>query len=302
MTAALWQHFAAHHGIITRREAEKLGISPATISRRLRSGEWVRLAPSVFRHASAPPDWMGWARAAALSADGLASHRTAAALWEIDGFRSGPVEVTVDRARRIDRQGATIHQSTQMHLAEPTEIRGIPVTGIGRTVLDLGAVVGWRRVEQAIDSVLRRQLIDWPDLYNTLVRHSRQGRNGCGPLRRILEHRYGDKVIPDSRWNRMVAQLLVDAGLPEPVVEYEIRRQGVLVARVDLAYPRHRLALELDSLRYHLNRPAFESDARRRNRLLLAGWTGLSFTWADYSEHPTDLCRTVRRTLDRLAP
>ena len=92
----------------------------------------------------------------------------------------------------------------------------------------------------------------------------------------------------------MVEDLLVDAGLARPRLEYRICDSGgTLLAQVDLAYPARRVAIELDSVRYHLNRESFVADPRRRNRLALAGWTVLSFTWDDYSNHPDALCEAV---------
>ena len=61
-----------------------------------------------------------------------------------------------------------------------------------------------------------------------------------------------------------------------------------------------RLAIELDSVRYHLNHQSFRDDPRRRNRLTVLGWTVLNFTWADYLDDPAGLCSTVRATLGKL--
>ena len=92
----------------------------------------------------------------------------------------------------------------------------------------------------------------------------------------------------------MVEDLLVTHGLPRPRLEYRIcRSNGSLIAQVDLAYPNRRVAIELDSVRYHLNRESFVSDPRRRSRLTLAGWTVLSFTWDDYLNYPACLCKAV---------
>lgn len=176
-------------------------------------------------------------------------------------------------------------------------VEGLPVTGPARTVLDLFAVLSPQQAELAVDAALRQQLVDWPDLYEVLARHSARGRDGCGRLRAFLEAANPDAAIPDSRWNRMVGVLLLDAGLPEPTYEHMIETAGSFVARVDLAYPRKRLAIELDSVRWHMNQSSFVADPRRRNRLLLAGWRVLTFTWADYYEHPQRLVAAVRGAL-----
>lgn len=291
---SLREYAAENHGVIGRAEAALFGASPSQIKRRLVTGEWVRLAPSVFAIAGSPATWLRTARAHALSLGGLVSHRAAAYLHGIDGFTEGVIELTVDQARGRVRDEVRLRRSTQMHLAEPQMVDNIPVTGIARTVLDVSADIGHRRLESTVDSVLRQRLVTWPDLYDVLVRHSVQGRNGCGPLRALLDRRYGEAAIPDSRWNRMVGQLLADSALPAPQYEFVVRDvRGRFIARVDLAYPEQRLAIELDSVRYHLNRESFEKDARRRNRLLNSGWRVLTFTWADYADAPSALVRSV---------
>ena len=100
----------------------------------------------------------------------------------------------------------------------------------------------------------------------------------------------------------MVADLLVDARLPRPVFEHRIvGEDGSLIAQVDLAYPAERLAIELDSVRWHLNVKSFVEDPRRRNATQLAGWTVLSFTWDDYAKRPNALCAAVARALRQRA-
>ncbi len=298
MQAEVWRHLERHHGVISRREAAGLGLSKGQIDRLLGSGHWTRVFPGVFRARGSPDSWHGNARAAALSVDGLVSHRAGAAVWTIDGFRQGEIEVVVPWGRRAARSNVTVHHSKQMDRADPTEVDGVPVTGPARTVLDVAGVVGRRRLEWTVDAVLRQGLLEWPDLYQVLVRHSRRGRDGCGRLRELLDVRFGSSVVPDSKWNRMAAQLLTDHGLPMPVLEHEIRDgDGILVGRVDLAYPNHRLAIELDSVRYHLNRESFEADPRRKNRIMLEGWRILTFTWADFNDRPLELVRLVRSAL-----
>ena len=94
----------------------------------------------------------------------------------------------------------------------------------------------------------------------------------------------------------MVADLLVDAGFEYPALEHRVRRaDGSFVAQVDLAFPSYRVAIELDSARWHDNRESFVQDRRRRNEITLAGWTVLNFTWSDYADHPAALCGAVAK-------
>ena len=110
--------------------------------------------------------------------------------------------------------------------------------------------------------------------------HSRRGRDGCGRLRALLEERYGDPVVPLSRWGREVARWAITTNLPRPQVEYRIvDAAGDFVAQVDLAWPEQRVALELDSVQFHLNRTSFERDPRRRNQVIAHGWDLRTCTW-----------------------
>ncbi len=298
---AIFSFAADRHGVVTRTEARQLGLTDTQIENLLRQGRLERVAPSTYFAVGSPDSWHRRARIAAMSVGGLVSHRAAAGLHRVDGFGLNRIEVSVDKHRRPRWSVEKVHRSTQMRFASPVEIDGLPVTGLPRTVLDLAAVLPWSRFERAIDAVIRQKLCDWPDLCEVLALHSIQGRNGCGPLRAILDERYGDDNIPDSAFNRMVGRLLERSGMPSPRYEYEILdRSGRFVGRVDLAYQRERIAIELDSVRWHLNRESFEKDPRRKNRLMLAGWTVLTFTWSDFVDRPGELVRDVSAAL-RLA-
>jgi very-short-patch-repair endonuclease len=285
------------HGVLTRAQALARGMTSRQVEQRVRSGQWVLVARGVYRHAAVPMGWKGSMMASSLALGAVVSHRSAAALHRISGYGPGPRELVVVRGRgrmatRL-QYGITVHETTQVDRIDLVELDGIPCTGLARTVLDLAAVVRPKRLGFTVDSVIRDRMLDWPDLYSVLVRHSRRGRDGCGRLRALLDLRYGDQV-PMSDWSRMVADLLRRTGLPEPALEFTVVDEaGRFVARVDLAFPSIRLAIELDSIRHHMNHESFRKDPRRRNRLTVLGWTVLNFTWDDYVDDPDGLCDTV---------
>jgi len=295
------RHLADHHGVITNAEAAALGLSKRTIGYRVESHYWKRIHRGVYRLAGAPVTWLGEARAAALIADGLISHRAAARVWGIGGYDRSRIAVTVDVGRRPRlAHGVKVHRSTQMHLAGRCVKRGVPVTGTARTVLDIAGVAGRAELHSVVDAVLRQRLLRWPDLMGVWVRHSRRGRDGCGRLRELLDERFGEGRPPDSVFNRMVGDLLVDAGVGKPVFEQELCDVDRFVARVDLAYPQLKLAIELDSRLHHDNDLSFVEDRRRANRIVNLGWTLLTFTWDDYRDRPQALVQEVRDARRRL--
>ncbi len=289
---------AEHHGVFDRLEAKRFGVTQSQVRRHIESGGFIRLDRGVMGIGGAPKSWMQAARVATLTTRGFLSHASALYLHGVDGFRPGPIEVTIPKARAIQRAGIIVHRSTQVGRAGVREIDGAPCSSVERALLDHAGYTSYRRLEWAVDAVLRQGLCDLHDLFDVWVRHSIQGRNGCGPLRRLLDERHEADPIPDSRWNRMVGQLLMDSHLPQPLYEFKIRSEaGTFLGRVDLAFPESRVAIELDSVRWHLNRESFEQDPRRKNTLALAGWTVLTFTWSDYVDGPGKLVRTVAKAV-----
>jgi hypothetical protein len=291
-----------HHAVATTAELLTLGKSHQQVRRAVERGEIETAHQGVHRLAGSPRTWEQRVLLAvhAGGTGSLASHRSAAALWELDGATRGVPEIVTPRhlrGRGVDL--GRIHESTDLHLAEPTTKLEIPCTGIVRTLVDLGAVVPPERLQQSIDDAIRRRLCSWEDLLHGLTVHARRGRRGVGPLRAILEECYG-REIPDSHFNRLVERLLVAHGLPAPTVEHVVRdTSGAEIGRLDLAYEPERVGLELDSRKHHLNAEAFEHDRVRQNRLELEGWMILRYTWRHYAQSPNRLVREVLKALDR---
>jgi hypothetical protein len=233
--------------------------------------------------------------------DALASHRAAAHLWGLDGFGPpGRIEVTVPRHSRPRRRpGVTIHESLAFDLAQPQVRWGVPTVGPARVLVDLAGIGCDELVLlRALDEVRRLTLASWPELWETLVLHTRRGRPGIAACRAVLGRRWG-KRVPDTEFARLFLRLLDDAGLPEPVSEHPVEAGGERY-RIDVAYPASWIAIELDG-RGHATQAAFESDPVRDNRLKLAGWTVLRFTWHRFVTGPNEVVDEVREAL-RQAP
>jgi len=292
--------FRAQYGVVTRAQALEAGLTERQIDRRVASGLWLRVHRGVYRHAVVSSTWHSELLSACMATEGLASHRAAAYLHGIDGFRAAYREMVLAHGRWRELPGIRLHQTTQIDRAASTTRHGIPCTGLARTLLDLGAVVSSRRLEGALDCALREKRLEITDLYAVLVAHARRGRDGCAAFRELLEARGGEQRVPLSDWSRMVASLLVDRGLAPPVLEHRILdTHGRFLGQCDLAYPDERVAIELDSIRWHLNREAFERDRRRWNRFVTAGWTALAFSWADFVDRPHQLVSDVATALTR---
>ena len=127
-----------------------------------------------------------------------------------------------------------------------------------------------------------------------LYAHAARGRNGTQRYRVLLQTRSRDGPTPDSLFNRGIAQLLAEAGLPTARLEFPVFNGDREVARVDLAWPEAMLAIEGDSIKHHFDHVSFQRDRTKRNELQLLGWQVLAFTWHDFTSG-----RLARRTVRR---
>lgn len=72
---------------------------------------------------------------------------------------------------------------------------------------------------------------------------------------------------------------------------------GRLVARLDLAFPAARVAVEIDGLAYHSDAKRFQYDRTRQNLLVSLGWTVLRFTWRDLQDRPDYVVATIQQVV-----
>ena len=264
-------------------------MKPRGIVRRIESGRLAVVHPTVYRVGGAPTSWEQRILAACLWAGegAVASHRCAARLWELAEVECSVPEITTIRDLRTDR--LVVHRSYCLSLSETTTLGPIPITDPTRTLLDLGCQLSLRKLELAFEDCLRRGLTEVDFLYARLQRWARSGRTGVRKWRFLLDQRDPRARPTDSSFETRMVQLLRRHGLPPPVRQHPIRGADGSIDRVDLAYVREQVSIELDSVKFHLNRPAWERDLAKRNRLIEVGWLPLNFTWA-----------TVMRDADRV--
>jgi very-short-patch-repair endonuclease len=170
-----------------------------------------------------------------------------------------------------------VHQTTELLPADRTAIGPIAITSPARTLIDIAACVDATALELAAEDAFRRGLTSPKQLESRLDTLGGPGRRGCAQLRKLLRTR---DVDTESRWEVRLEQALVRAGLPWPRRQYEIRAAGRFVARVDLAYPSYRVAVEYDGLRWHTGRAQMDRNAARDLALLTVGWRVVHVTKA----------------------
>lgn len=290
---------AAQWGVVGRAQALGAGLSPRAVDRRLASGAWIRVLPSVYRLASAPASWHQSLTAAWLWAGegATVSHRAAAALLGLDGVETRLVELSVPRPRRSPGF-VLLHTTAPIPRSDLQRWGPLIVTNATRTLIDLGSVVGEEIVEAALDHAIRRGMTSIARLRRRLDAVGRSGRRGPAVIHRLLQVREGRSRPSESVLETRLLKLLRAAGWPEPVPQYEVRTGGKTLARIDLAYPDRKLAVECDGYRFHSGRRAWQRDLWRRNLLAEAGWRVLHVTWDDLEGRPAEVLNKIRSALD----
>lgn len=283
-------------GVLSRGQAlERL--TRRQIDRRLESGLWERLFPSVYRLVAAARSWQQTLEALALWAGrgSVLSHESAAALHGFAHFKPGRLVVTARRHLRAPPQ-VELHLVEQLHPADVSSVLGLPVTSVPRTLLDLAARVDGRTLRATLDEALRRRLTSLEALQRLVERSAH--RPGVVDLRAAVAEVDGSGGPTESELERDVLELLREAGFPTPQrqrpVHMDRRRR-----RLDFLFPQQRVVLEADGYEGHSTREMFESDRRRDNWLTARGFRVLRWTWSALRQRPGALLEELAALLGR---
>ena len=223
----------------------------------------------------------------------VASHRTAARLWELVP-RSGRIQLLAGANRQIRLAGIEVHRSALLPAADATSIRGIPVSTTARTIADLSPTQDSDTIGAWIDRCLRARQLHLLELRSCVALLAGPGRGDLADLRNLLAKRLPGYDPGDSDLEIRALTILEAAGLPAPVQQHRVRRPNGRWAYLDLAYPDHQIGIELDGWEFHSQRGAFDKDRDRRNDLTLLGWRIYQFT---SSTTDRSLVATIRSAL-----
>lgn len=278
---------ARQHGVVIREQALAAGMSRRQLDTALARGILVAVHRGVYRVGGSRPAFAQAVLAACLASRGVASNSTAATLWEMRGWATSTVHVTVAGRRQPELAGVAGHCTRRLDRLDVVRRGPIPLTSPARTLLDLGAIGPPEAVESALEDSLHRRLVTRVRLEALLDREG-QGRPGVATLRAILAGRGPGAAPTESVLEDAFVRLLRDAGLPQPVRQYRIAG-----SRIDFAYPGARLAIELDGRRWHSTRSDLHRDRSRSNLLTALGWRLLRFGWDDVHQRSGEVATLV---------
>ncbi len=290
---------AIQHGLLSRADAARAGLSFYQLRRLADRGVIQRLGPAVFRFAGSGRSWHQDVMAAVLDGglECVASHRTAAALHGFDGFAPGVVEVLVPMHVFHRRTDVLVHHTRLLPAADRSVVASLPVTSRARTLIDLGAVVEADRVEEAFDGAERDRLVHRGQVEARYSALRAPGRNGIGAMTLIMADRVASESVPRSVLERRMLRLLDRAKLPRPVVGHRVRLSPSTVYELDFAYLERRVGIEVDGHGTHATRRQRAADNTRLNNLEDADWTIRRFTYEQVMNDAAGVAAAVRAAL-----
>jgi hypothetical protein len=247
--------------VVSGAQLRRLGFTKYAVRRRVESKRLQRVHSGVFAvgHLALTVDSRRLAAVMACGPKALLSHRAAASVQGLLSY-SSQLEVTVPRGAARPKPGIVIHRSRLIHPEDRALVRGIPVTSVARTLVDLAEVLSEERLAKAVHEAEVHRVFDLNALERTLGRLP--GRIGGHRLRRVLVAYRPDPHFTRSRAERRFLVLCERHGLPAPHTNLWIAGHEVNAYWEDLD-----IAVEIDGGETHHTRQAFYEDRARDRRL-----------------------------------
>jgi very-short-patch-repair endonuclease len=283
---------SASHGVVTRAELLAAGITFEEIRRRLRKGALLREYRGIYRvgHRAPSIEARYLAAVRACGTESLLAGRAAGYLWGLFKGTAPAPEVIAPTKRLV--AGLITRRSRHIDAEDVTVHRGITVTSVARTLVDLSSVLPEDDLARACHEAGIRHGTSPTQVESVLAR--RPSSPGARKLHRILR---GDVRLTLSQLEARFLDRLRDAHLPLPQTN---RLAGG--RRVDCRWPERRLTVELDGYQYHRSRHAWEQDRRRERESRARGDEFRRYTYGDVFEEPRFMLAELRALLTRSRP
>ncbi|MBW8826375.1 MAG: hypothetical protein JF603_08510 [Acidobacteria bacterium] len=272
MDDEVWRRMAERqHGVVATWQLE----GRARPGERAVRGHWESITPTVLRRAGSPRTPEQRVMAAVLDAGegAVASHGTAAALWQLPGFGLTRLEVTRGGRRKSRTPPiAVLHRPVLLLPHHCTHTRGLPVTTLARTIFDLaGTGVKPERIARLVNMIANKSSGTLAALHRTLKELAQRGRPGITVMREVLAERPVGSVLPATGLEMRFEAILCEAGLRL------LRRQVDLgghewIGRIDFVDLELGLLVEVDSILHHSSPMDVAADEKRDADLLAAGF------------------------------
>jgi hypothetical protein len=279
-------------GIVTREELRAGGVTRHQIADRRRKGALIEKHRGVYRAGHRAPgvkaDYMAAVKAG--GAQALLAGHAATYLWRLVEGPAPPPEITAPTERRIP--GVIIHRCRGLDHRDATEFRGIPITTVPRTIVDVAASTSEDDLARLCHEANVRYGMTPAQIERVLAR--RPNAPGARKLRRVI---HGDVHITLSKLEARFLERLREEGLPLPITN---RPAGGRY--IDCRWPEHHLTVELDSYRFHNSRHSWRQDRQREREAYARGDQFRRYTWDDVDASPDQMLDELQKLLVNRGP
>lgn len=279
-------------GVISRQQALEVGLSRDQIDRRLASGTWLPLHRGVYLVAGFRRSDEARLRAASLWAGPDAVVHGASAAWWHGMLADLPDTVTLTippRRRRRSLPPDIVVRRRTLPSADEVVRLDVPVVSGALAVLEAAVELGPGGAV-FLDRALQRH-VRFPELYRAYTRNL--GAHGWKTATKLLVAA-ADRA--GSAAERLMVRLLRSSRIHGWTLQHPF---GPYL--IDVAFPSARVAVEVDGWAWHVDVLRFQSDRRRQNALVAAGWTVLRFTWHDLTGRPAEVVAEIKAEVTRPA-
>lgn len=297
LDARICERACEQHLVVALRQIVGLGLSGSAVRSRVRAGRLHAVHRAVF--ALVPPRMLtarGRIMAAVLACrpGAAASHRAAAALYELRLARRHWIDVTTPGATGRDRGAIRVHSGMTLAPGDVTTVDGIPCTTLARTLLDVAGDATDRELERAVHEAELQRIFDLTAVEEVLARAN--GRRGATRLRTLLAE-LGAPAPTRNGLEEAFLLLALSIGRPPDGVNEWIAFPAGGGAEADFVWHAERLVVEVDGRDIHTARRAFERDRRRDQRLTLLGHRVVRFSWRQVVHEPRYVAGTLATLL-----
>ncbi|HEX2850490.1 MAG TPA: hypothetical protein VHN98_08045 [Acidimicrobiales bacterium] len=282
--AAMREHAAQQHSTFARRQALAAGASPEFINGRVQSGDWIRESLQALSFPGHDPACVRrriWLALHQAGPDAVASHWAAMALHQVEGFPLARVAVTVPHGQGNHRNPfGKVHQTVAP--ASPVLIDGIPTTPLARTLVDMGKVLGKKRLGEAVDDAVAARRLTIPALSAVYLPLARSGREGVRTMAAVLATRDEEGYVPPHTvLERLLDDVLDTLPGPRALRQYDIGGRHGLPHRVDRIFLMPPLIVEGDGRRWHMRVRDQKRDRERDRHALRLGYPTARYGWEE---------------------
>jgi hypothetical protein len=232
--------------------------------------------------------------AATARLDAVASHATAASLWDLPTLGRPDVRLHLTRTRRKqgtlrDYPGVVLHHAT-LPAEHLTFHCGVLLTTPARTIVDIARAQSFRAAVATADAALRMRRCTKEELLAVLA--SCRGWPGTRQARRVIAFADPRAESPLESISRVAFHLY---DLPAPTLQAEIDGYD----RADFLWPDYRVIGEADGLGKYTEPDVLRREKIREENFVQMGYTVFRWTWRDAWRRPDALAHRGLEVLTR---